>query len=400
MSVPRADFDLARLLDPVDVGLFHTEYWEKRPLFIKRDEPLYYRELLSLDGADEIISTSDLRSGQIRIVRDGRESPLDSLMSSAPTALGLEQLYAQYRGGSTIVLQCIQERWKPLSKLCLTLSTQLSAGAQVNAYLTPRNARGLGTHYDTHDVLVLQVHGSKHWRLFESPELLPLPGQLYQSDKHGAAKLSQELDLHPGDLLYVPRGVIHEAVSKDSTSLHLTVGILPITWAEVILAAVESVIERDYRFRESLPPGFATDEAVCEKTQTQAAELLNLLLRREISPQGVVADAVERAWQARKPILEGHLLDLEAEPAVSLSTVVRRREIQWRLSAEGDELRLRFHGKELRLPSYMESDLRFIGTTHGSFTAASLPGQLDEEGRLVLIRRLLHEGFLTLSPPD
>ena len=33
----------------------------------------------------------------------------------------------------------------------------------------------------------------------------------------------------------------------------------------------------------------------------------------------------------------------------------------------------------------------------GPFTAADLPGSLDEAGRLVLVRRLVREGFLRLT---
>src|SRR4029079_992330 len=114
-------------------------------------------------GVDNILSTSNLRSSDFRIVRDGHESPLNALAASGSIAPGLDKVYAQYRDGSTIVLQFIHERWKPLTKLCSALSYELSAGFQVNAYLTPQNARGLNVHYDTHDVFVLQLEGMKHW---------------------------------------------------------------------------------------------------------------------------------------------------------------------------------------------------------------------------------------------
>jgi ribosomal protein L16 Arg81 hydroxylase len=213
-------------------------------------------------------------------------------MARDSAAIGLERVYAQYREGSTIVLQFIHERWKPLAKLCGALSAELSAGFQVNAYLTPQHARGLGIHYDTHDVLVLQLEGSKHWRLFESPVQLPLPGQPYEKDKHASAAPLQEFDLNAGDTLYIPRGFVHEAASTNSTSLHLTVGILPIIWAEVLLASVESLFERDSRFRESLPPGFARDQAISREVEEHLDELLNIL-PAEISTKPAITNAIE-----------------------------------------------------------------------------------------------------------
>lgn len=397
MGFPRGVFDLARLLAPIQVSTFRHEYWEATPLIISRDDPQYFQELLSLQDVDEILSTSSLRSTDIRLVRDGHESSLNKQTVSGSPALRLEQVYAEYREGSTIVLQFIHERWHPLMKLVSSLSAELSAGFQVNAYLTPRNSAGLGLHYDSHDVFVLQVAGSKHWRLFEPVVRLPLRGQPYQRDKLTSARQLQEFDLKAGDLLYLPRGFIHEATSSDETSLHLTVGVLPITWAEVILASVEAVIERNVRFRESLPPGFAMDETVGREAGVQLAERLNLLFG-ELSPQAMVSDAIEKASLTGRPVLDGHLLDLEAEPFVDLGTLLRRRpEVQWRLSSDDEAVLLYFHGKKLRMPNHVEPDLRFIGETDKPFTGSSLPGILDEQGRLVLIRRLLREGFLAIA---
>ncbi len=47
----------------------------------------------------------------------------------------------------------------------------------------------------------------------------------------------------------------------------------------------------------------------------------------------------------------------------------------------------------------MEEDVEFLASADAEFTAADLPGDLDEEGRLVLVRRLVREGFLQLSTP-
>jgi hypothetical protein len=319
---------------------------------------------------------------------------LRTLIDGHP-ALALEKAFACYRDGSTIVLQLIHERWKPLMGLCRSLSKEVSAGFQVNAYLTPPNARGFGLHYDTHDVFVLQIQGAKHWRIFSSPLILPLPSQKYQANQHNSLDIIEEFDLNSGGVVYIPRGFIHEADSCSSTSLHLTLGVLPITWAETILTAIESIIERDSRFRESLPPGFARIESISSGAEAQARELINVLLA-DLSAKALLADAVERAALLQSPELDGHLLDLEIASTANLSTSVRRRPgVQWRITRTDDEVRLNFFGKELRMPGRIEPLLLFIGQTTDPFTGASLPRGFAEEERLVLIRRLLREGFLT-----
>ena len=53
------------------------------------------------------------------------------------------------------------------------LGAALAQPLQVNAYLTPPGNQGFATHYDTHDVFVLQVDGRKRWRIH--PPVLPDP---------------------------------------------------------------------------------------------------------------------------------------------------------------------------------------------------------------------------------
>ena len=55
---------------------------------------------------------------------------------------------------------------------------------------------------------------------------------------------------------------------------------------------------------------------------------------------------------------------------------------------------LLFEGKELRFPPQAGEAVGAVAAADGPFDAASLPGALDEAGRLVLVRRLVREGFL------
>lgn len=88
-------------------------------------------------------------------------------------------------------------------------------------------------------------------------------------------------------------------------------------------------------------------------------------------------------------------MDLEAEPRISLHTIVSRRpEINPTLSSEDSAVRLTFHGKALRMAVNAEPTLQFI-VSADKFTPADLPGALSDSARLVLVRRLMREGLLT-----
>jgi hypothetical protein len=56
-----------------------------------------------------------------------------------------------------------------------------------------------------------------------------------------------------------------------------------------------------------------------------------------------------------------------------------------------------FEGKEIVLPDYVRDDVEFLLEADAPFTPADLPGDLDDEGRLVLVRRMLREGLLRLA---
>jgi ribosomal protein L16 Arg81 hydroxylase len=393
-------FDLARLIEPVTLASFKSDYWEKRPLIIARREPSYYERLLTLSDVDHILAHSSIRPSEIRIVRNGRDTPLSNLTAEGANLSegSLEALYQEYRDGSTIVLLFLQERWPALKHLCRSIATELSAGVQVNVYLTPPGERALNTHYDTHDVFVLQTHGSKLWRIYDSPFPLPLPEHPYRArpDSDPGEPLS-ELTLEPGDIIYIPRGFLHDAASLESTSLHLTVGIKPVTWSSVLHDTIRWMTERDSALRESLPPGFAVDERLREACETRLGELF-ASIGDQIEPKSAIQDAIDRAQLAAYPSLERHLLDLEDERCLGLETSVQRRhDISWHLTTDDDHVVLRFHGKVIRMPAGLERDLRFISGAQ-QFTAHDLPGELDPPGRLVLLRRLLREGFLTVVP--
>jgi ribosomal protein L16 Arg81 hydroxylase len=393
------DFDFKYLIDPVAAETFGRVYWEKQPLIIRRTNPDYYRGLLSLENVDSILSTSSIRPPEIRLLYDGKETPLKQLRANrlGSPAVQLESLYEEYRKGSTIVLQFLHERWRPLTELCRSLAAELSAYFQVNAYLTPANEKGLNTHYDAHDVFVLQAEGSKHWRLYRGPIHLPLPGQTYNPQME-PGELVEELDLRPGELIYIPRGFMHDAVAVDSTSLHLTVGVIPVTWAAVVLQAAESVIEEDARFRESLPLGFAANAELKALAKDRFVELLAVLHKR-MEAMPCIENAAEKALLGRQPLLDGHLLDLEGVSRLNVETKIwRRLNLQWSLSTAGKDVLLHFHGKMVQVPAHAESTLRFI-TEAEQFAAADLPGDLDDTGKLVLLQRLIREGFLTLYQP-
>jgi ribosomal protein L16 Arg81 hydroxylase len=108
---------------------------------------------------------------------------------------------------------------------------------------------------------VLQIAGSKHWRIYEPPVPLPHRSQPFDPRSWAPSAPPFELDLAPGDLLYLPRGFVHTTATADSTSVHVTLGVTVYTWIE-LLTEWAQLSKHIPSFRRALPPGFAGQEVV------------------------------------------------------------------------------------------------------------------------------------------
>jgi ribosomal protein L16 Arg81 hydroxylase len=388
--------ELSRLLHPIDLALFWREYWERRPLLVQRNDPGYHADLLTLDDVDRLLSLSGVQLDNLRVVVDGKETNVSELHSVAGVN-SLEALYEHYRNGSTITMNSIDGRFEPLQRLSRALSAEASARFQMNVYVTPAGNRGFKAHYDTHDVFVLQAHGTKRWRLASQPYQLPLAGRPYDKSQP-EPEPEQEFDLHAGDMLYLPRGTVHSAAANDSVSVHITVGVHPVLWSDLIIGAVKKLFADDARFRTGLPIGFADDTAAQQAVEAMAGELMDAL-HADISPQALTDAAVERGISIGFPALRHHLTDLEEFDRISLLTRVHRRTQQrWIFTIDGDTVRLTFHNKKAEFPGTVADEVRYAAESgEAGFTGNDIPGDLDESGRLFLIKTLVREGFLTLS---
>jgi hypothetical protein len=253
---------------------------------------------------------------------------------------------------------------------------------QANAYYTPRAAQGLPVHHDTHDVLVLQVAGQKRWLVYDPVFELPLKHQRYSAELGEPGPTILDLTLEAGDTLYLPRGWLHEALTSEHDSLHLTIGINAYTARDAVRAALDSA-ESDVALRRTVP-----DDG-------ELADDLLELVEERLGAEAVAERMRERFVSTRRPILDGQLEQVRGLDALTADVrLERRRSVIADLYAGEDGLVLAFEGKRISFPDRLGEELAFLVTTTDEFAARELPGALDERSRLVLVRRLIREGFL------
>jgi hypothetical protein len=305
------------------------------------------------------------------------------------------RVYRLFEEGATVVLQGLHRYWQPVTAFCRDLELTLTHPMQANAYLTPPVASGLNVHADGHDVFALQTHGTKHWVTYP-------PADLAGSEGAGQVPGSgRDLELRPGECLYVPRGSRHAARTVATASIHLTVGVRAVTWRDLLRSELEGALREaldEPQFDDALPARFA------ERSETLAGMLaprLAAVAERlgKVDPAAAADAACRRFWSARPPLLAGQLGQLlRLEATADDSTVRRRPGAVCRLQRDDGRLTLQLGDRALRAPARLEPALRFV-VERERFAVADLAEHLDEHARVVLVRRLIREGLLVADRP-
>lgn len=385
--------DVDELFAPLSAAIFLREYLDRKPLYLGGRDPTRHAALFDTVDPDRILFEHGERMADAltAIAGDAELSP--------PRAAG-HGLRAwadqQYQRGATLLFTGIGRFVPALAALQRALEELLRGPVNANLYITPPHSQGFRPHFDPHDVIVLPVSGHKQWHLYGS--WVPLPTKALRAavdpSRIGAPRLSPTLS--PGDLLYLPRGVVHEAHAQASPTIHLTFGILPPTWGEVLEEALRHAGLRAEDLRrsvaaspevpDSLGPLLRALEALGGRPE-EARERLQARFVREL-PQ------LPRARFDVAPAVSG--------PPLTLDTpVVRAPGVVVQVVSAGPQVRLVFpgiseadHAVELAEARFVEPAFRLLAEVRGPFTARMLPGELADDARCALVERWLRAGIV------
>ncbi|MEO0383640.1 MAG: cupin domain-containing protein [Pseudomonadota bacterium] len=393
------DFDWS--IAPITREAFFAESFEKKHIVVHRNDPDYYSQLVSVDDIDRVVTTMGLSSPEVNVVQANASiTPEDFAYESGfIDAVRVNQLFAD---GATIILSGLQERLPTLARFCRALENVFSSRIQTNIYLTPAHSQGFPSHYDSHDVLVLQVEGTKEWRIYDHPAELPLLTQGFNREEMTVGEETDRFVLEPGDMCYVPRGLTHDAVATDQTSLHITTGLMTRTWADLVTEAVVAVAHRDPAFRASLPAGHARGDFDMAGMETAFADLLQRLQDQASLPE--LVDHIRTEFiRNRVPRVPGQMRQLARLAELTIDSEVGAQpqlifQMEDRTDADGNPMvQVGCQGAEIRLPAHTKPALD-VCLTNQRFKVRDLPGDLDDAGKLVLVKRLVREGLMVSHP--
>jgi bifunctional lysine-specific demethylase and histidyl-hydroxylase NO66 len=387
-----------------DPDTFAAEHWGRAPLLTRGTDPGAFRDLLDLDGVDELLSRRGLRTPFIRMAKAGQV--LDSSAFTAPGGVGAEisdqvrddKVAALFGDGATVVLQALHRTWPAVIDLCTRLGAELGHPVQANAYITPPSSRGFSAHYDVHDVFVLQLAGRKHWTIHAPVLDDPLRTQPWGQRGAAVAAAARDTEpaidtvLEPGDALYLPRGWLHAATALGEVSAHLTVGIHVVT-RYALVEALTALVADDPELRATLPLGIdvADPEALAPHLDAVRTALTDALSR---VPADAVARRVRRpVWTGGRPEPTGVVAGTAFAAGLAVGDVVRRRiGLPHHVRVRGEQVVLELPDREVAFPAFTETALRAL-LGDDPVAVGSLQGMEDDD-QIVLVRRLLREGVL------
>ncbi|NXU94664.1 RIOX1 oxygenase, partial [Xiphorhynchus elegans] len=305
-SRQRAAELFAWLLAPVPPAEFLARHWERAPLLVRRGDPAYYAGLFCTADMDNALRGGQVQFGTHLDVTSYAEGVRETHNPSGRALPAV--VWDFYQNGCSLRLLCPQAFSPTVWQFLSILQEQFGSMVGANTYLTPPGTQGFAPHYDDIEAFVLQLEGKKHWRVYSprvDAEVLPQ----FSSANLTQAELGEpvlETVLEAGDLLYFPRGFIHQGdCLPDAHSLHITVSSYQRnSWGDLLEkllpAALQMALEEDVEYRRGLPMdylgymGVANSDTV-DARRTAFMEKVQSLIKKLVDYAPIDAAVDQRA---------------------------------------------------------------------------------------------------------
>ncbi|MDH3378767.1 MAG: cupin domain-containing protein, partial [Gammaproteobacteria bacterium] len=238
-------FGLANIIKPLCIEDFLMEYAGNNAVFIP-GETNKFENLYEWGDVNHIVNNSRPSFESVRLVYEKQTLPNQEL---ANIGGWLER-------GATLVINHTQHIDPINEQFAEALANDVNASVNINCYVSFPTKQGFDCHYDTHDVFVINTAGIKSWKVFHPTRKFPLDRDP-ASDKKllplaEDAKPYLECTLTPGDVLYIPRGHWHYAISEEAC-IHLTVSHSNRSCVDYLVWLINEMRKNDEFLREDFP---------------------------------------------------------------------------------------------------------------------------------------------------
>lgn len=307
------------LLGGLSASQFMRRHWQKKPLLVRQAvpamvPPIERQALFALAEREEVESRLIRRGKAGWVLRHGPLQRKSLPSSKQPDWTLLVQGVDLHHQGVHELLQ--QFRFVPDARLDDLMISYASDGG------------GVGPHFDSYDVFLLQAQGQRRWSIGKQRDLRLQPGVplkiLAQFEPE------QSFVLEPGDMLYLPPRYAHEGVAVGGDCMTYSIGLrapaaaplgvdLLARIAEAQAEALEDApMKTVVHYRDPAQPAVAAPAAIPPALQAFARDAVLAALRDP--------DAIDRAlgesMTEPKPTV---WFDQGEQPAVLASVALDRR---------------------------------------------------------------------------
>lgn len=246
------------IIDPITPKEFFEKYWEKDVLYISRSDTAYFENIFSTYKLDSILREYPLhftRNIDVVVYENGKKEVFNPEGRAVPS-----QLWDYYSNGCSIRVLNPQSYDQNIHSIISSLQEYFGTMVGTNLYLTPPGSQGFAPHYDDIEAFIIQLEGKKHWKLYKPKHedvLARNSSMNFKAEELGPPFM--KVTLNAGDVLYFPRGTIHEGhTTPDAHSLHITVSVYQHTayadlLEQILPNAIKNAAAKDVEFRKGLP---------------------------------------------------------------------------------------------------------------------------------------------------
>ena len=394
MNLQSAHEILQRIFTPEPLDRFLDEILGQRFLKVAGVGQDYRAGLLGADPQQAILEAFGEISPHIGFHSAEPLGPPPSIEPVASIPAFKTKISAFHALGYTVRLP--QPRWLSpgLGELLRALEFLFHKPVSAEAFWSRGDAKA-PVHHDDYDIIVIQLRGRKRW--FISTERSELQNA-WESIPKGPPTLGpfETVEAGPGDLLYLPRGTEHRVDALEE-SIHLSIGFVPLTVREAIIASLDHLSDLDRTFRETIGSRLASSVRVND------FGALNPRIREGVGRLAAFCQSDESIALAMQRRSSKAIRDLkmqgttEGYGGLSANTLVRQSPLAMsHLTVTADKIDFSYPGGHIYIHRGVEESVRFISDTQ-QFQVRDVPGAIGDDIRIALVEKFLSSGFLELA---